>query len=267
MLAILKRSLKDRKTYLLWFIFSVVFLVWTYVAMYPSIREQSANFNKLLETYPDSFKKIFKIETMDFSHLENFISIEQFSFTWPLLVIFIALSFGANSIAGEVEKGTIEVLLSQPISRAKIFIGKYLSGLIGTLSFVFVSIYAIIPIAKIYDIDYKLSNFNTTFIISALFALAIMSVAYMASAFSSDKGRVYFITAGLLVAMYVANIVSALKESLADLKYASFFYYFDAQKSLVYNQIDSWSYLVFGSIIIGGFLVGLWKTTKRDLIS
>jgi Cu-processing system permease protein len=49
-----------------------------------------------------------------------------------LIVPLMALSVGAQSLAGEQERSTLAYLLAQPVSRAEIFVGKYL-GLAASL--------------------------------------------------------------------------------------------------------------------------------------
>ena len=51
--------------------------------------------------------------------------------------------------------------------------------------------------------------------------------------------------------MYALNIISSLKDNLSDLKYFSFFYYFDINKALLNQTIDDMSvYIFIGTIII-----------------
>ncbi|MEZ4727855.1 MAG: ABC transporter permease subunit [Caldilineaceae bacterium] len=51
-----------------------------------------------------------------------------------LIVPLLALTIGAQSLAGEEERNTLAYLLAQPISRADIFIGKYLGLLLSLLA-------------------------------------------------------------------------------------------------------------------------------------
>lgn len=51
-----------------------------------------------------------------------------------LIVPLLALTIGAQSLAGEQERNTLAYLLAQPISRADVFIGKYLGLLLSLLA-------------------------------------------------------------------------------------------------------------------------------------
>jgi len=259
------RIIKDRRTIFLVYILVNIGLLWMYIGLFPAFKSQSAAMTEMLKAYPESFMKAFNFDIASFNTIEGFLSTEQFSFMWPLLVILMTIGFAGTAFAGEIEKGTIEVLLSQPVSRLKLFISRYLAGLFSLIVFVLFSIFSAIPIMKIYDINFKLENFATLALLAFLFGLAIYSIGMFLSAIFSDKGKVFFISGGLLVLMYVLNIVSALKDSLADLKYGSFFYYFNASRALSHNQIDNWSYLIFIATAVVLAIVGSIYFTKRDV--
>lgn len=259
------RTIKDRKIVILVYIFSSIALLWMYVAFFPAIKDQSANLEQLLQSYPESMMKAFNFDIKSMNTIEGFIATEQFSFVWPLLVIFMLLGYSGSALAGEIEKGTIEILLSQPISRLKLYFGRYLSGFLMLVFFTFFSIFAAIPIAGLYDISVKTSHFFNFSILAFLFALSIYSLGMFLSSIFSDRGKVFFISGLFLVLMYVLNIVASIKESLADLKYASFFYYFNPSQALIYNKIDDYSYLIFLSVIVVFTILGAVVFSKRDI--
>lgn len=267
MWAVFWRTIKDRRVVTLIYLAVAIALIWLYVALYPSIKSQSANFESLLKTYPEGFLKAFNIDIKSYTTIGGYLASEQYSFMWPIILIFMLVGFSGTALAGEIEKGTIEMLLSQPISRLKIFAGKYLAGLGMLIAFMLFSVYAAAPILSLYHIGYDLKIFTTMTILGFMFGLAVFSLAMFFSSLSMERGRVYFLSGGLLVLMYVLNLVASLKENVADLKYFSFFYYFNASKALIYNQIDHWAYLVFlGVAVVSAVLGAIWFM-KRDITS
>lgn len=261
------RIIKDRRILLLVYTISSVALLWMYVGLFPAFQKQSASMEEVIKSYPESFMKAFNFDIKSFNTIEGFVSTEQFSFVWPLLVILMSIGFASTCIASEIEKGTIEILLSQPISRLKIFIARYLAGLSNIIIFTFVSVYTVIPLSKAYGVSYNGENIFKMILLAFLFAWAIYSIGILCSAIFSDRGKVYFISGSVLVVMYVLNILSAIRDSLSDLKYFSFFYYFNPQKALVYNQIDNWAYVVFMGVIIICTVFGAIYFNRRDATS
>jgi ABC-2 type transport system permease protein len=259
------RSFKDRRTSLIIFsIVSIAFL-WMYVALFPSFKDQMKQLEELLQAYPKSLMEAFNIDISAYSQIEGFVSSEHFSLIWPIFVIILATATGGGAIAGEIEKGTIEFLLAQPISRLKLFLAKYFAGLIGLIIFVALTIFAIFPIAAIHGIDIKAENFVTFSWIAFLFGWAVFSLAMFFTTLFNSKGKVYFLTAGIIVLMYVAKIVSGLKDNLDKIKYSSFFYYFDSSKLLVHREVDNWAYVIFFGVIIIFTFLGAYIFTKRDV--
>ena len=238
-----------------------------YVSLFPFIQEQAEELKKALDVYPESFMQAFGIENQQllFEKLDNFLAAEYYSFIWPIMVIALLISLGGYSIAGEVEKGTMETLLAQPISRVKLFFEKYLAGLFIFIIFVIVSVFAVVPLAEAYNIDYQFNHYITVAILGFMFGLAIFSIASLLSAIFSEKGKAYFITAGIIIVMYVLNIMATLKESLVDLKYFSFFYYYDYTKALFDNQIDDLAFWVFLGVSVVCTALAVFWFSKRDI--
>lgn len=267
MWAVFWRILKDRRIILLVYTLASIGLLWMYIGLFPTFKDQSANLEQLIKSYPESLLKAFNFDIKSFTTLEGFLSTEQYSFVWPLMVVFIAIGFAGSCLAGEIERGTIEVLLAQPISRLKLFISRYLAGIFMLIVFIFFSVYAAPPLSHAYEIDFKAENFTTLAILCFMFSLSIYSIGMFLSSIFSDRGKVFFISGGLIVAMYVINIVSTLKDNLEDLKYFSFFYYFNPSQALVYNKIDEIAYWVFFGTAIIMAISGLIIFSKRNIVA
>jgi ABC-2 type transport system permease protein len=265
MLPITWRTIKDKRLSLLIFTLATVGMLWVYVSMFPGIQKESQKLTEAFQSYPEAMLKAFNIEALDFSRLENFVAMEQYSIIWPLIVLFLLLAFAGTSLAGEVEKGTVETLLSRPISRGKIFFQKYLAGILVLVGYTSITVFAIWPLARLQGIDFNMGNFVLVFWLCLLFGWAVYSLGMLCSAWFSERSHVYGIAGGILILMYVLNIIAALKESAANLKYLSFFHYYDSSSVLIKGEFDTLSIVVFASfsIIISG--IAAWRFIKRDV--
>jgi len=121
MFSIFWRTIKDRKLSLLVYCITALLFIWMYIALFPSISKSFGQLESYINTFPKGFLDAFGLDAKTFTTFEGYIGSEQFTFVWPIMIIAMMISFAGGAIAGEIEKGTIEILLSEPISRLKIF--------------------------------------------------------------------------------------------------------------------------------------------------
>lgn len=265
MFTIILETIRAKKVALFSFSLAAVLFMLMFVSLFPSIKEQTADFEEFLKAYPEGFTKAFNIESLSFETLENFISVEHISITWPLMAMFFVISFAGASMTREIETGTIELLLAKPISRTKIFVGKYLGSLFSFMLFCFISFMSVVPLAELSNIEYQFDHFVVVMVVGFLFGFAIMSLAFMFSVLFSERNKVYMIMGGMLLAMYLAKIITNFQENLENLQYVSFFHYFDATETMVEGMYNTTSIAVFAGCGIIAFLIGLFVFRKRDV--
>lgn len=265
MIALFWRTLRDRKNSIIIFTAVSVGLILMYTALFPTVKKQADQMQSLLKAYPKSMLKAFNMEDVFFSNYESYMSTEEFSLMWPILLFCMMIAWGGSAIAGEIDQGTMKFLLSQPISRPKIFFAKYIAGLKALGVYVVLTIASCPLFAKLFDFDVELANYLKLAIVGFLLGWAIFSIAIFFSSIFSDKGKSYFITAGILVLMYAANIASTLKENISDLKYISFFYYYNPAQTLAHGKIEDLAYWIFIGVSIIFTLAGVLWFSKRDV--
>ena len=266
MISIIVSTIKERKwNVLIYGALSVLFL-WLYVALFPSLQSQTKALTDVLKTLPEGLLKALGSAPSQLSNftLEALLNSKQFSMVFQLFAAILAFGIAASDLSGEVENGTIEFLLSQPVSRLKLYFARFLSGLILLTVFVAISTLSVIPIATAYHVAYVPNIYFKLFFDGLLFTMSLYSFAYFLSAISSSKGKVIGISAGVLVVMYAAFIVSALKESLDKIKYVSFFHYFPGD-ILNNGGIDKLGVWIFILVIIVFTGLGAVIFKNRDI--
>jgi len=265
MLNIFWRTIKEKKwSTIIYSLAGLVFL-WLYVALFPTVQESATNVSQLVKNLPPGLNKAFGLDAKSFTTFEGFIAGKHYSLVWPILLIGLVASLGSAFLAGEIEKGTIGILLSQPLSRAKIFLGKFMAGIFCIIIFVIISVLSVFPLAKVYGIAYQSENQLTLALVGFVFGLAILGLSMFFSAIFSEKGKATFTVVGILIVMYFVNIIALLKDNLDKLKYFSFFYYFNYSDILIHNIIDNWSWWVFGGAFLVGSLLALIWFNQRDV--
>lgn len=99
------------------------------VAFFPSIESSGADLESYWESLPPAMKAAFGASGAGFSltTMEGFLAVELYQFFWLLLLGVYVAYVGGGLIAGDVERGRLDVLLATPISRSKVIVEKFLS--------------------------------------------------------------------------------------------------------------------------------------------
>ena len=267
MFAFGRRMIRDKfKPFLIYSIASIGFME-MFVAIFPSIQSQADKVDQLMKVFPSELFKAFNmdISSLSFGNFEVFLSSKYLGMMWPILAIILAISLANYIVVNEIEKGTIETIISLPVKRSRVFFERYFAGLGMLALFCFIGIFGAIPLACIHGIDYAFANYFTATLVSFLFVSAIYSLAVLFSTICSERGRASMISGGLLVIMYVLSVVSALNNDFVNIKYFSFFHYFNGSELLAKNVIPDYSILVLGGFTIIVSVVALMIFRKRDL--
>ncbi len=177
-------------------------------------------------------------EIQDLSDPRQFFQVEFF--TWsPVLMTIFAIIAGGALLAGEEGAGTLELLLSQPLARRALFLGKFagvavavvgvlaLAGLGFLLTAPFVDLKGQVAVGELVVAPFSLLPF-------AWFALA---ATVLAATLTPTRGRAAaLMTAGAFVA-YALNITADLVTSLDWLRFFTPYYYSDAQRVLTQGTV------------------------------
>lgn len=236
-------------------------------AMFPSIQDEAEDLNKLIESYPEELLKVFGFNetTNFFDNFAAFIGGEHFSFVWPILIIIFVVSYSSHTIAGEIEKGTIDLLLVQPISRIRLYFAKFFAGLDLIAIFVIITVLAVWPIAKFFGVGIDFINLLVLAVGGFLFGFAILGLNFLFSSFSSTSARASTMTVGVVVVMYALNLLATLNVDYEAAQYFSFFYYFDYNKLLLQKDLvlETVIVLLGSGVLTAG--AGAYLFDRRDI--
>ena len=111
----LNRGLRDRTRALIGWCVGVAAYIALIAAIFPSI-EGSANFDELVQNYPEALKSLFGFSG-NLTSGPGFIDTELFNLMLPLLAIALAISLGTRTLAAEEEGGRLELPFAYPVRR------------------------------------------------------------------------------------------------------------------------------------------------------
>ena len=181
-------------------------------AMYPTVRG-NPELSHLRESYPPALRSLFGIT--DLTSGVGYLHAEIFSLVGPMLLIVLGVLWGGDMIAGEEDRGTMDLLLANPVSRRRVLLEKWAALLlgIGLVSGALGGGLAIgIPLA---DLRIDATGVAAAVVATALLGLLFGTVALAAGAATGRRGLARGLAAALAVVAYplcsLAEVVSWLK--------------------------------------------------------
>ena len=265
MLTIIKKTIKDKyKTLLIYIIINLAMLI-MYVSIYPLVTKQMDSLITVLNSMPQDLLKAFNSDAASMTTLEGILSGKQFSMLWPIITVVFTTNFAAYAIAMEVDKKTFSILLSQPVSRMKIYWGKYLTGIAFTSLYILFTVPITIVIVKLFNLSINEANLWMFTLESIFFSFCFYSLAFMVSSFSKETSPVYSVGIGLVIGMYFIQVISIMVKDLDFLKYFTAFYYLDSGRTLVRGVLMPEGMLLFGVLGLIFAIIGCLFFNKRDI--
>ncbi len=260
------QSLRELRRPMLWWSVGLVGLVALMTAVYPSVRDNPA-LNNLVQDYPEALKAFIAFGgSVDYVSGAGYLGSELFSFMVPLLFVIAAVSSGAGAIAGEEERGTLELLLSQPLTRQRFAVAKLLSATTEVAVLATVLWLALAAGVRIVGLDISSWNVLAASMTAGALALTFGSIAFVIGAATGRKAVAVGLAAAAAVAAYLVNALASLVSALEPLQKASPFYHYAASDPLRQGFAASHLLFLLAIAVIAAF-AGVLAFDRRDVHS
>jgi len=202
----------------------------------------------------------------DFFHADGWLSAGM---THPVMLSLLtssALLVAAGSVATEVERGTIDLVLTRPVGRVRFLLAKALASVVavtaaevGGLAGVLIARQTIGEVAEV-----PIAAVIRAFTGSWLLFVGVAMLGILVSASTSLRGRAIGITVGIVVAGFFMNFIALLIDSISGLRFASPFHYF-RPIDLLAGTAPGGDLLVLAAISLIALLAAVAQFTHRDL--
>ncbi len=256
------KTLRDQKVNIYLFSGGFIFISLYLAYFYPYMSGNSEIF-KVLKTLPP-FIKNFLGDMSALATPEGFFNLQPFMFFAPIIVLLFSAAKGAEMIAGEVEKGTIDVLLSRPQTRTQILNQKS-SAIIFSLFLISAVFFISFQISlKIFGIDISVYKIFSAIFSLFLFSLTFYSFSLFLSTIFLKKKPVFWITGVVASLSLIFNSYSSAVKSLRTIAKFTPSYYYNSNSPLS-NGLDLKMVMVQISIFIIFYFLSIIVFRKRDL--
>lgn len=223
----------------------------------------SAGISALMERLPPALRAFARTrpEFLTASSLAGYLSLGFSHPLYLLLGISAVVGYAARAVAGEMDRGTIQLALSRAVSRQQVFLSR-VAGMV--LVALLVTVFGTLGLLAGYAYSRPVGEFalgNLLPLGLATFALlwAVGGLALLGSAAASSAGRVIGWGIGVFVAMYFVDSFAAIWGFVKPLEPLSLLTYYDPALALAAGDAPVSNLLVLG-------LVGLVATTAGSLV-
>jgi ABC-2 type transport system permease protein len=227
------------------------------VAIFPSVE---GSLSKLAKSYPPALKEAFGVSELN--NVEQYLQAEMLSLIVPLALGYLAVRAVASGLSGAAESGRLDVLLSAPVSR-RILVAASFAATAVELAVVLVVTTAFAGLGSLISgaglsLGSALAGFANVWPLALLFA----GLGALAAGWSLRTSVITGSVAGVLVSMYVIDLVGRLDPDLSGVRYLSVFKYYG---NAIEDGIDPAAFAGITAAAVVMTALGAWMFERRDL--
>ncbi len=264
---ILLSSMRSRRTGTFWFALAGGLIALGIGLIYETIIE-AIDLASYLNEFPPEMLAAFGMSSNILGSTEisyaGFMSFEFYPWFGLALVVYALVASGSQ-VAGEVESGTMDMVMSNPVPRWVYALAKYLGLLVPLLLIgLTCAVFSIIG-GLAQGLELSVARFLYLGVIMGLLGGAIASLGIMFSVITLSSQRSQLILAVIVIVQYLMDVVSKISADWEFLGPYSLFYHYDSAKILESFEW-TWSPLViFGLVAFAGLVAAIALFERRDL--
>ena len=243
---------------------------WIYLWLSAQI-PMNAFHDVLLRAIPEDWQKLSGVP---FAEVATYAGRVALAFVDPVVVLAATvwgITRGSDAVSGQVERGTMEMLLAQPVTRRAVFFTQAVATTAGAAVLCSVLLAAVWTAVSFGPWAGKVEPERFVPAVLNVFGLMVCMAGITAAVSAADSYR--WRTIGILCGFYVFSILAKLIGRMSGIfswvGYLSVFNAYEPQR-LVGGAADAWRLLLlYDGALLGvgllGFVIGAIIFSRRDL--
>jgi len=253
------KTLFEKRWMTLWWTLSSVALTVFIVLFFPALKD---SFGEAVKQIPESMRSLIG-SAEDYQQLGGYLTIQVFQ-QMIFLPIILGVILATGLLAGDENEGTLQTLLTQPVSRSRVYLHKLAAsativGLV-TFGFFFGSWLGALIIGE----PINLWRLGQATLMAWVVSMAISVLGFAVAAITGRRALAGSVAGAYAFAMYVVSSLVESVKALRPLDYLSPFHYFNHPSPLkaAFDYGDMLVLLAAGAIfIILGYIIFI----RRDI--
>ena len=224
-------ALRERRRSLLWWTLGLTALIALNVAFYPSVRDDPA-LSDYAKDLPESVRALFAGGELDLASPIGYLNSQIFALMAPLVLLIFAIGAGAGAVAGEEERGILDLLLAHPVRRRGYVVQRFLAlaALVAALTLVLLATVALG--SWLVDLEIGFGRLVAASVSVGLLALLYAALALAVGALAPGRARAIAIAAGLALAAWIFDGLAQAVDVLEAWRPAAPYYHALGQNPL-----------------------------------
>lgn len=262
-LHLLKATLYQRRTALMWYSISLISYSVMITWYFPLIAK--TDMQSILDILPAEMIAFFSGGNVSLFSLGGFLATEYTGFIWVLIMAAAGITFAVKSFSSEIDAGTMELLLSQPVSRRSLSITRIAALVVYLAVLVVSTVWPIQLTAAAMDIKHDAGNLWLFGAVGLLLSLAISGIAILAASASRESGKPAGIVGGVLGVMWILHFLAANAEWAKSLEVVNLFKYWNSAEIIDKGIVATSAWWVLGAIAIVSLVASVFVFGRRDV--
>jgi ABC-2 type transport system permease protein len=260
---LLRATLHQRRASMFWFSFGLILYSWMMTWFWPQMGGDQ--YAQMLESFSPELLQIFGGTDVPFASLGGFFQVEYLGLMWILIVSSALIMFAVKAFAGEISGGTMEFVLAQPVSRVRLAITRVVALVLYVLVLAASSFVPIQVLGRQYDVVLSAETFWLLFAFGTMFMLAVGGIAMLLSATFRDGGKPGAIAAGLLVLMWVADLISNVSDAAGFFDSVNLVSYWQPGKIINDGVVSGEAWWLYGIVAAVSLVGAVAVFSRRDV--
>lgn len=256
------KSLRDQRMSLIFWGIGVAVLTLVTILFYPTVKE-APDFSKVFEE-SEVLASVFAGGFTDLTSPEGYLNSQLYSLLVPILFLIFTIGQGSGAIAGEEEKGTLDIMLSNPTTRLQVLIQKFAAMAVATSVLAFVLWLGVVIGGAIVDMDLSLWRTAQATFSGVLLGILFGALALMLGSAFGKRGLSTGIAGAIALGTYFIYTLVPLVEGLEQVEKVFPFYYYIAGDPLT-NGLNLAHAAVLIGITAALLAVAIVAFERRDL--
>lgn len=216
--SVFSRLLHDRRRSLLWWCLGAGLMLLLQVAVFPSMKGQG-DYQQIWDKMPEALRAMFGVNSgLDLTTPAGYLNAESMSLMVPILLAVFAIGLGGGSVAGDEERGTLDLMLAHPVRRRRVVLDTAGAAALLVLGLSAVLLAVVLLAHPLFQLDIAVPRVLAAF--AAVISLAALfgALALAVGCGRGRKGVAYAVAAGAMVVAYLADTLAKAVHALRPLR-------------------------------------------------